>query len=311
MKRTLSALAIAGMLVAASQAQLVVNQDLGTLGEGAVTLTGTTDGAGDEATYYDGVSNPAGVWGEDYVYQFTTTEPWTYQVSTNAVTGDPDFFLLNSLDTFVDAAGVTAASGALQADFLDLTPPDFGESLLIPAGTYYLSIDSWNTAPISTWDATLTLSGPPTVSCFGPVILDAGVYDRGGDGISDHPYGIQEFTVDTSGQYSINTAWDGFDGYLYLFDSPFAEDDSTNIAFDDDGPAGSGPTGDSEIASVSLNAGQTYYLVSTTFAGEAATDLASIKTTISGPGTAMIVPEPSSVSLVLMGILALGIRRRR
>ena len=308
MKRILSALAIASLIVAASQAQLIVNEDLGVLGEGTVSLIGTTDGAGDEATYYDGVSNPLGVWGEDYVYQFTTTEEWTYQVSTNAITGDPDFFLLDSLSTFVDGGGVTAASGALQADFLDGTPPDFGDELTLPAGTYYLSIDSWNTAPISTWDATLALSGPPTVSCFGPVILDAGFYDRDAGGTADHPYGIQEFTVDTDGVYTINTAWDGFDGYLYLFDSPFAEDDSTNIAFDDDFNG----TAESQIDSVSLLAGQTYYLVSTTFGGEAGvTDLASLKTTISGPGTAALVPEPSSLSLVLVGFLALALRRRK
>ena len=312
-RRVTFLLALAAM-AATAQAQLIVNQDLGTLGTGSTTnLTGTTAGAGNEATYYLNTSNPTLVWDEEFVYQFTIDSPATYQVSTNAVTGDPDFFLLDSLAAADDGTGIIAASGDLQSDFLDGVPPDFGTSIDLLAGTYYVSIDSFGSGTVSTWDATLTLSGPPTISTFGPVLLDDGFYDRAAGGTADHPYGVQEFTVDTDGSYGIQTDWDNFDGFLYLFDEPFVEDDSTNIALDDDFDPGTGSALDaSNIESVALLAGQSYFLVSTTFGGNAGiSDFASLGTTVSGPGIASIVPEPSGLSLILMGFVALALRRRK
>ncbi|MEM7315023.1 MAG: hypothetical protein AAF497_17895 [Planctomycetota bacterium] len=161
LRRVLLCLAV---FSAAAHGQLILNEDVGVLALGStMNLTGTTVGAGDEAAYYEGFTNTAGNWGEDYVYQFTTEVAGTYQIMSNAVTGDPDFFLLNSLDVGFDGVKDFAA-GTLQADFLDAGPPEFGGPISIPAGTYYLSVDSWhgvdgNTSPqYSTWDVNIILS---------------------------------------------------------------------------------------------------------------------------------------------------------
>ena len=290
MFRKLSLFVLAVSICTVAHGQLILNEDLGTLALGSsLTFSGTTVGAGDEAAYYEGFTNTAGNWGEDYVYQFTTEVDGTYQIQSNALTGDPDFFLLSSLAVGNDGVKDFAAD-TLQADFLDAGPPEFGSPILITAGTYYLSVDSWHgvdggTSPQdSTWDATISLSEPLNSSCLSAFGLDDGFYDREDlFGVPENPYGVQEFTVDTSGQYSINTEWDGFDGYLYLFDSPFMEFDSNAIASDDD----FGGTGASQIDGISLNAGQSYYLVGTTFDPmPGVTTLASLKTTIIGPGAA-------------------------
>ena len=292
MLRRFVVLCVFGGLCQSVHGQLILNEDLGafTLGD-SVNISGTTVGAGDEAAYYEGFTNTAGNWGEEFVYQFSIDTNVAYQITTNAVSGDPDFFILNSLDIGNDGVKDFAA-GTLQADFLDGAPPLAGSPLLITPGIYYVAVDTWHgvdgsIAPQdSTWDATITFSDPPNVSCLRGFGLSDGFYDREDlNGVLENPYGVQEFTVDTTGSYTINTAWDNFDGFLYLFDSPFAEDDSVAIASDDDGPGGF--LVDSEIASVSLTAGQSYYLVGTTFDPMAGvTDLVSLKTTILGPGFA-------------------------
>ncbi|MEM7315024.1 MAG: hypothetical protein AAF497_17900, partial [Planctomycetota bacterium] len=66
-------------------------------------------------------------------------------------------------------------------------------------------------------------------------------------------------------------------------DAPFAGLDTYAIAFDDD----FGGTGASQIANVSLVAGQSYYLLGTTYdpmPGE--TGRTALKTTVVGPGSA-------------------------
>lgn len=314
-RSVLSGLALASCLAlgANANAQFVVDTDLGTLGLGTYSLSGDTTGAGDEAQNYPDLTNTAFIWVEDVVFQFTTTEETTYQLINNGtILGDPDFFLLDSLSV---TAGL--ADGALAADFLD-GGADGGETIL-SAGTYYVSVDAFggdtgdSSANVGAFDVTLSLTSAPIVSDLGTLALDGGEYDRAAGGAADHPYGeLVAFTVDADGAYDILGEWldatgAPFDGYLYLFDEAFAEDDSVNIAFDDD----FGTTDFSLIEDVFLTAGTEYYLVGTTFGANAGVTGLTGEITVTGPGNASLVPEPSVAILSVLGALSLASSRRR
>ena len=124
-------------------AQLTVDVDLGTLALGEHNVVGTAESGTNEVDYYAPTTNPAGNWGWETVYQFTTTEEALFNIRTNAITGDPDFLLLTDLTTGVDAAGKTFADSAIGNFFLDIGPPETGAPVLIPPGTYYVSATTW------------------------------------------------------------------------------------------------------------------------------------------------------------------------
>jgi len=297
-----------------ASADLVVDTDLGTLGSGAHSVTGDTTGGNNNVTNYPGFTTPASTWLEEVVFQFNIASAQSYQLTNNSIAGDPDFFLLNSTTTTNDGTH-DLADGPLAADFLDGGAD--GAALTLGAGTYYLVVDAFggalpgnSAANLGAFDVTLNLSTPPMETALGGLMLDDGSYDRAAGGTADHPYGVMAFSVDTTGTYDIQGDWDDgiggtFDGFLYLFDNPFAEDDSLNIALDDD----FGGTAASRIEGTTLNAGQTYYLVGTTFGAETSAVLSG-DITISGPGAATLVPEPGSLALLGLGGLAL-LRRRR
>ena len=148
-------------------------------------------------------------------------------------------------------------------------------------------------------------------SGLGTHTLDDGFYDRAAGGDADHPWAEVAFQVDADGVYQIDAVWDGFDGYLYLFDETFTGDDSGNIAFDDD----FGGTGASQIPGVSLMAGTTYYAVMTTFGGQAGistlTGDLSVTSSVGNSAFIVAIPEPSSAIMFAMTGLGLFVRRRR
>lgn len=312
MKKKMIAAVASALLAAPAFADFVVDVDLGILGAGSHSITGDTTGAGNEGGNYPPFTNPAVTWIEDLVYQFTTTQTLTYTLLNNAIAGDADFFLMDSLGTTFDGTQ-NAADSVLAADFLDFGAD--GASLEISPGTYYLSVDAFggtfpgdSSANVGAFDVTLDLAAPDIVSMLGNLPLDDGFYARGGAGSADHPWGVMTLEVDTTGLYDIQGDWlnpagGAFDGYLYLFDSPFAGDDSTAIALDDD----FGGTAASRIENVALTAGTTYYLVGTTFGGQAGVEGLSGDITVSGPGNA--IPEPGTLGLALFGATML-LRRR-
>ncbi len=73
------------------------------------------------------------------------------------------------------------------------------------------------------------------------------------------PYNTQDFHVDTTTTYTIDATWDGFDGFLHLYEVAFDPNDQcvNLIALNDDGSG----TGDSQIADQSLTAGVQYIVV--------------------------------------------------
>jgi hypothetical protein len=124
---------------------LVVNQNLGNLGPGAHPFAGTTIGQPNNADNYAPVSNTAAIWDQEFVYQFTTSQNLVATLNSNDPNGaliDNDFFLLNSLATSTLPSGLRQAQ--VVHDNLVEVNGSFG---LLPAGTYYLSIDAWRGVP--------------------------------------------------------------------------------------------------------------------------------------------------------------------
>lgn len=314
--KSLLVVGLVALFATAAHAQLVVDFDLGVLGEGNHAITGTTVGAGDEASNYPPRTSTSTAWKEDVVFQFTTSADWIFQLLPNAISGDPDFFLLNSLETSTD--GRRSALGLVTSDYLDSMTP--GVPYALAAGTYYLSVDAFagpapgnSTNKTGPFDVTVSLTSPPTVSHLGDLPLDDGFYAREGVPPADHPYGQLAFVVDRTGPYDITAEWfrraGEFDGYLHLFSSPFAGDDAAAIASNDDF---SGDTSRSRIESVRLVAGVPYYLVGTTYFGEPADLSLRGRIALSGPGAVAVIPEPHTALLTLLGLCGgKGCRRRR
>jgi len=134
---------------------LVVNEDLGTLGVGAVSLVGDTAAGADNAQGYTSESTS---WqSNEWVYQFTIDEDLVVTLTSDAIVGDPDTFLLDSLET-ADNAGFRRATGALASAYLDGVVPQTASFGVLSAGTYYLSVDAYGTGLSATFDLTLDLS---------------------------------------------------------------------------------------------------------------------------------------------------------
>ncbi len=178
---------------------LVVNEDLGTLGAGSVDLVGDTGAGADNAQGYTATGTVPGGWASnEWVYQFSIDQDVVVTITSNSVVGDPDAFLLDSLET-ADNEGNRDATGALVSAFLDGTPPQAASFGILPAGTYYISVDAWGTGVNAEFDFTLDLSefvlNTPTTA------VDLGVI---GDGNS-------LITLDTFG-----SAWSDTEMACYL-----------------------------------------------------------------------------------------------
>ncbi len=99
-------------------------------------------------------------------------------------------------------------------------------------------------------------------------------------GLGPVRYQAMEFYVDTAGSYSVSSAQSGFDGYMFVYASPF---DPTNqtvnfLAGDDDGNGG---IGTSDIDAITLDANTTYVVVTTGFSNG---NEGGFTNTIKGPG---------------------------
>lgn len=160
-------------------------------------------------------------------------------------------------------------------------------------------------------------------------------------------YNVFQFTVDTSGSYifelaSINstgTPSNGLDTWLGIFantfsppalGAPFASNDDftgtrtvlpgpyTGVGLTATSTGFTGASPGSRLTGVNLVAGTTYFLYvssfrDTTFVGTGSTaqPLGDYYFGISGPGIISIVPEPTTVALLGLGALAVGVRAFR
>jgi hypothetical protein len=122
------------------------------------------------------------------------------------------------------------------------------------------------------------------------------------------PFSVQQFTVDTAGDYSFVSAGiepRGWDNFLVLYRNSFNPEkalENVRIANDDF----TSSIGLSGFASVSLRTGVNYFLVTTGFTNN---DAGQFLNTIEGPGniSATAIPTPA----LLPGLLGLGLQAWR
>ncbi len=132
----------------------------------------------------------------------------------------------------------------------------------------------------------------------------------GVSGLGPVRYHVQPFTVDATGRYDIYSKQD-YDGWVFLYADDFDPESplAFGVAESDDGRTGEDSSDlwrDRNGALLTLEAGRTYYLVTTGFED---IDFGSFTTYIGGVGTVTFIPEPASAGLLLVG--AVVVRRRR
>ena len=316
MKAQLSVLALLSLGYSQAFGALVVNEDLGVLGLGGVNLVGNTADGEDNAQGYTSAGTVSAGWvGSEWVFQFAIEQESLVSLTSNELTGDPDAFLLNSLET-VESEGTQDAVGALQSAFLDGVPPETASFGLLDAGTYFLSVEAFGGDSSATFDYTLDIAGVPlptfgdspdnpialgvlgndssliSLDTFGSAIGDTelGVYSLGEDGslsVLFRPDGSAVINDDAGGLQSAVefTAPEG--NYL-------AVAGAWNMAFFLNDVAGAGSQGGAEIT-LNHNGDST----------TGATNTDGVVWFSFG-----VVPEPSSMSLIALAGLTL-LRRRR
>lgn len=141
MNKALSIVAVLALTSVAAADVTTIDFNMGTLGAGSYSFSGTTLGASNDADVYaNSGGTQSAVWGADRFYQFTTTATFTISLTSNDPNGgtDNDFFLLNSLTTSINGFGRNAAT-SIQSGLVEVN----GTFGTFPAGTYYLSVDAW------------------------------------------------------------------------------------------------------------------------------------------------------------------------
>ncbi|MBB06790.1 MAG: hypothetical protein CMN03_00795 [Roseibacillus sp.] len=315
MKTSLSALALLSLGYSQAFGALVVNEDLGVLGLGGVNLVGNTADGEDNAQSYTGFLPQGGWAGSEWVFQFAIEQERVVSLTSNALTGDPDTFLLNSLET-VDNEGNQEATGGLLAAFLDGAPPETRDFGTLNPGTYFLSVEAFGGDSSATFDFTLDIAAAP-LPTFGdspdnPIALgvlgnDSSLIslDTFGSAIDDTELGV--YSVGEDGSLSILESGGGFvlnddagDGFQSAveFTAPegnyLAVAGAFNMLFFLDGIEGAGSQDGAEIT---LNHNGDSTTGATNNQGVAWFSFA-------------VVPEPSSMSLIALAGLTL-LRRRR
>ncbi|MBA5630250.1 T9SS type A sorting domain-containing protein [Moheibacter lacus] len=159
------------------------------------------------------------------------------------------------------------------------------------SGNFFFEFRSSTVVDYGGWEVEITGGGEPgggNCELDGDT-TDGEIWDRplaDGSGMSgagvDVRYKVYgPFTVDTAGDYTVNSVQDGgWDGFIFVYQDVFDPTDPlTNfVAGDDDGPGGIGTS----EAVASLVTGTEYFIITTGFDDE---EFGPYTTTITGPGT--------------------------
>jgi hypothetical protein len=296
--------------------EATIDANLGTLGIGTYSLTGTTVGASNDIDTYSPNGNPAAIWDQDVIYQFTTASPFTISFTSNdpdSATNDNDFFLLNSTTTTFNSNGLRSATQIGANAFISGT---YGVQ---PAGTYFFAIDAWRGNPATagtpaTGRATafavqLSLLGAPTNLLTGNLANTDPTFVRptatGSAGTTTVFYDVTPFYVTTGGTYSIEQT-SAFDDYMYIYAGAFnpATPTANFVEGDDDDGAGN-----DSLITRALTPGVQYYLVNTSF-GTNITGAYSVSQNGPAPIRLGLIPEPATLGAIAGLGLILGRRRR-
>lgn len=118
------------------------------------------------------------------------------------------------------------------------------------------------------------------------------------------PYQTFSFGVTATGPYAFQSvATNGWDNYSFLYSPTFdATQPFSNVIIGNDDNPSIGLSG----FSTNLTAGASYVFVETGFSN---TDVGPWTLDVTGPGS-VVVPEPATVGLAAVGLLATARRRR-
>jgi hypothetical protein len=167
--RYLPILAVAGIhVIPTLHADLVVNQDLGTLAAGIVNVSHDTTLGANNTDHYSSFESHA--YGNEIVLQFTIENRLILNLTSVTLTGDHDFFLLDSLSTATNAAGLRFATGTLGELWLDDLPPETESFGLLEPATYYISADSYDEFAAD-FSVALTLVEPAPLNILNAIPL--------------------------------------------------------------------------------------------------------------------------------------------
>ena len=197
MKAQLAALALFSVGCSQVFGALSVTQDLGVLSAGVHTFEGGIAETGGNAGRY-GTAGSNYTSGE-FVVSFTLAQEMDAALqSVSRSSGDPDAFLLDSLDT-IDDAGNPRASGWLANAYLDGAIGSTQGFGTLGPGEYFISVEDYNDGAISSVEYSLNLSvfvleEAPTAADLGVIGNDASVIelDTFGSEIGDTELGLYD-----------------------------------------------------------------------------------------------------------------------
>jgi hypothetical protein len=197
MKAQFAALALFSVGCSQVFGALSVTQDLGVLSAGVHTFEGGIAETGGNAGRY-GIAGANYTSGE-FVVSFTLAQEMDAALqSVSRSSGDPDAFLLDSLDT-IDDAGNPRASGWLANAYLDGAIGSTQGFGTLGPGEYFISVEDYNDGAISSVEYSLNLSvfvleEAPTAADLGVIGNDASVIelDTFGSEIGDTELGLYD-----------------------------------------------------------------------------------------------------------------------